>query len=427
MGLRAVERVKSTSSLRSFKNSTGYATEGGSMGKKVIGRRDFMRSTLVGLGGFFFLPANGKKEEIRVSQAKRKERKFVYRTLGKTGLKLPVINMGVMNSDNPNLIRAALDSGILLLDTMGGRNEEVIGSVIKGRPRDSFLISSKVSPAQDRRTGVYSQAATTEEFLKKLDLSLKGLGLDYVDILSHHGVSRRESAQYEPVLKALEMAKRDGKIRFAGISTHSNEPEVIRAATEAKAYDVIVTAYNSKQRHYAEVREAIAGAAQAELGIIGIKSLQGGYRRGVPVKNAAASIKWVLQDPNVHTIIAGFTAFEEMNIDLDILEAPALTDGDKQDLQKEALLGSHYCQGCRQCLGQCPEKLPIPDLMRAYMYTHDYRNLALAQDLVLSLNLPNRLCDDCSQCTVRCASGFDVPAKIRDMVRVRDIPPGLMA
>ncbi len=47
--------------------------------------------------------------------------------------------MGVMNSDNPNLIRAALDSGILLLDTahayMQGRNEEVIGSVIKGRPR----------------------------------------------------------------------------------------------------------------------------------------------------------------------------------------------------------------------------------------------------------------------------------------------------
>ena len=397
------------------------------MGKKVIGRRDFMKSTLAGLGGFFFLPASGKKQEIRVAQTKGKERKFFYRTLGKTGLKLPVINMGVMTSDSPNLIRAALDSGILLLDTMGARNEEVVRSAIKGRRRDSFFISSKVSPAQDRRTGVYSQETTTEEFLKKLDLNLKRLGLDYVDILCHHGVSRRDSAQYEPVLRALEMAKKDGKFRFAGISTHSNEPEVIRAAIEAKAYDVIVTAYNSKQNHYAEVREAIAEAAQAGLGIMGIKSLQGGYRRGVPVKNAAASIKWVLQDPNVHTVIAGFTAFEEMNTDLDIIEAPALTDGDKQDLQKEALLRSHYCQGCRQCLGQCPEKLPIPDLMRAYMYTHDYRNLALAQDLVLSLNLPGRVCDNCSQCTVKCASGFNVAAKIRDMVRVRDIPSGVMA
>ena len=97
------------------------------------------------------------KQEVRVVEAKGKEKKFVYRTLGKTGLKLPVINMGVMLTDNPNLIRAALDSGILLLDTahgyMQGRNEETIGGVIKGRPRDSFFIASKVSLPQDRTTG----------------------------------------------------------------------------------------------------------------------------------------------------------------------------------------------------------------------------------------------------------------------------------
>ena len=139
------------------------------MRKKLIGRRDFMKSTLAGFGGFFFLGSNHKGQEIRVAETKGKERKLVYRTLGKTGLKLPVINMGVMNSDNPNLIRAALDSGIVLLDTahayMGGRNEEVIGSVIKGRPRDSFVIGSKVSLPGDRATGVYSEGATTEESL----------------------------------------------------------------------------------------------------------------------------------------------------------------------------------------------------------------------------------------------------------------------
>ncbi len=90
------------------------------MGKKLIGRRDFMKSTAAGLGSFFFLPVNSKREEIRFAQTQGKERKFVYRTLGKTGLKLPVINMGVMNSDNPNLVRAALDAGILLLDTAHG-------------------------------------------------------------------------------------------------------------------------------------------------------------------------------------------------------------------------------------------------------------------------------------------------------------------
>jgi len=405
--------------------------KGETMRKKLIGRRDFMKSTLAGFGGFFFLGSNHKGQEIRVAETKGKERKLVYRTLGKTGLKLPVINMGVMNSDNPNLIRAALDSGIVLLDTahayMGGRNEEVIGSVIKGRPRDSFVIGSKVSLPGDRATGVYSEGATTEEFLKKLDISLKRLGLDYVDILYHHGVSRKEAAHHEPALKGLEKAKKDGKIRFAGISTHMNEPEVIHAAVDSKAYDVILTAYNSRQKHYVEIREAIARAAQAGLGIVGMKAIRGGNRQDPNVKNTGAALKWVLSDPSVHITVPGFTTFEEMELDLSLMENLALSDDEKKDLQKEAFIPGLYCQGCRDCLGVCPEGLPIPDLMRAYMYTYGYRNLEHAQDLVLSLNLPARVCGDCSECLVNCSNGFNVSAKIRDVVRLREVPSEFIA
>ena len=136
------------------------------------------------------------------------------------------------------------------------------------------------------------------------------------------------------------------------------------------------------------------------------------------MKNPAAALKWVLQDPNVHTIVPGFTTFEEMNIDLAVAENPLLTDPEKKDLEKVASVSGLYCQGCRQCLGQCPEHLPIPDLMRAYMYTYGYRNLAHAQDLVLSLNLPDRVCEDCSQCPVKCSIGFNVSRKIRDVVRL---------
>jgi len=401
------------------------------MGKKLIDRRDFMKSTLAGFGGLFVLPPVNWKQEIRVVETKEKERKFVYRTLGKTGLKLPVINMGVMNSDNPNLIRAALDSGMVLLDTahgyMGGRNEETIGGVIKGRPRDSFAIGSKVGLPQDRTTGLYAGGATTEEFLRKLDISLKRLGLDYVEILYHHGVSRRESTLFEPVLKAMEMAKKEGKIRFAGISTHTNEPEVIHAAVDSKFYDVILTSYNYQQKHVAEVRQAIARAAQAGLGIVGMKAIRGGHRQPPSAKNTAAALKWVLQDPNVHTVVPGFTTFEEMKIDLAVMEDLTLTDSEKKDLQKEASIPGSYCQGCRQCLSQCPEKLPIPDLMRAYMYTYDYRNLALAQDVVVSLGLPVRVCEDCSSCSVKCSSGFNVSAKIRDVARLRDVTSEFIA
>jgi len=71
---------------------------------------------------------------------------------------------------------------------------------------------------------------------------------------------------------------------------------------------------------------------------------------------------------------------------------------------------------------QCPEKLPIPDLMRAYMYTYGYRNLALAQDLLFSLNLPARVCEGCPSCPVKCSIGFKVSAKIRDVARLRGGP-----
>ncbi len=200
-----------------------------------------------------------------------------------------------------------------------------------------------------------------------------------------------------------------------------NEPEVIHAAVDSKFYDVILTSYNFQQKHYAEVRNAIARAAQAGIGIVGMKAIEV-VPGGPLVKNPAAALKWVLQDPNVHTIVPGFTTFEEMNIDLAVMEDPTLTDSEKKDLQKEASLPGLYCQGCRQCLGQCPEHLPIPDLMRAYMYTYGYRNLTHAQDLVLSLNLPDRVCEDCSQCPVKCSIGFNVSGKIRDVVRLREVP-----
>jgi len=396
------------------------------MRKRLMGRRDFMKSTLAGFGGLFFLPKIDMKQELRIVEAKGKERKFVYRTLGKTGIKVPVISMGVMNTANSALVRGALDSGMVMLDTaqtyQRGQNEGMIGEVLKGRPRESYVIATKARLPNNQATGLYTEEATEEAFLKKVDISLKNLGLEYVDIYYHHNVWKRESALYEPILKALEKVKKEGKARFVGITTHMNEPEVIHAAVDSKIYDVILTSYNFQQKHYVEMRNAIARASQAGLGIVGMKAIRGGSRQTPTVENSAAALKWVLQDPNVHTIVPGFTTFDEMNIDLAVAENPTLTGPEKKDLEKVASVPGLYCQGCRQCLGQCPEHLPIPDLMRAYMYTYGYRNLTLAQDLVMSLNLPSRVCEDCFSCSVKCSNGFNVSAKIRDVVRLKEIP-----
>jgi predicted aldo/keto reductase-like oxidoreductase len=392
------------------------------MADNGMDRRDFMKSTAAGFGGFIFLSSNEIKPEEKTKQTP-KEQKIIYRTLGKTGIKLPVINMGVMNSSNPNLVRAALNAGMVLLDTAStyqrGTNEAMIGEVVKERPRDSYVIATKAHPPENRATGLYTKEATEEDFQKRIDTSLKNLGMDYIDIYHHHGASVRESVLYEPVMKALEKAKKAGKIRFIGISTHKNEPEVIQAAVDSKF----------KQQNHLEIGEGIARAAAAGMGVIVMKAMGGvrlQERAEKPVEPVPA-LKWVLQNPNVHTIIAGFTTFDQMNLDLSVMADPILTQSEKAQLQWAAFQPGLYCQGCGLCLKQCPRRLPIPDLMRAYMYVYGYRNLSHSQDLLLSLNLPPGVCGECDECPVKCSIGFNVSRKIQDVIRLRDVPAEFIA
>lgn len=405
------------------------------MAKKGMDRREFLKSSTAGLGAFLVLPSGGQKSEKSLVAQQRDPEKLPHRVLGRTGLRLPAITMGVMNSDNPNLIRAALDAGLKHLDTahayMRGKNEEVIGEVIKGRPRDSFFITTKVGLPRNENTGLYEEGATEAAFLSRLDISLKRLGLDYVDILHHHGVWKKEAVLYEPIMNAMAKAKKDGKVRFFGISTHRNEPETIQAAIDSKFYDVVATAYNFRQKHQEEMKNAVAKAAEAGLGIIGMKAMGGSprsnYGRDRQPEDAQVALKWVFQNPNIHMVIAGFTAFDELEMDLKIMENMALTKKEKAHLDRAISTASLYCQGCGKCLASCRQNLPIPDLMRAYMYVYGYRNLGAAQDLLSSLRLPAQVCGDCGSCPVKCISGFPVSSRVRDVVRIREVPPEFIA
>jgi uncharacterized protein len=396
------------------------------MSKKGMGRREFLKSSAAGLGGLVYLSST-EKPSLEKGPATKVE-KITYRTLGRTGIKLPVITMGVMNTSNPALVTAALDQGIYFLDTaqtyQRGTNETMLGEVLHGRSRDSFAIATKAHLPNDRTAGHYSEEATEEAFTKKIDTSLKSLRLDYVDIYHHHSAWDRESTLYEPILNALVKAKKAGKIRFSGVTTHRSEPEVIQAAVDSKVYDVVLTAYNFRQKHAEEVKKAIARAAEAGLGVIAMKTI-GGNERGSyqnPQINAPMALKWALQDPHVHTIIAGFTTFDQMESDLKILKDASLLKSEEKTLRRASLQSPLYCQGCGQCLGQCQNHLPIPDLMRAYMYLYGYRNLVEAQDLLFSLTLPANPCGDCGACPVKCQNQWNVSERIRNVARLREVP-----
>jgi aryl-alcohol dehydrogenase-like predicted oxidoreductase len=351
----------------------------------------------------------------------------IRRPLGATGIELPVVSMGVMRADNPELVRAALAAGLVHLDTahfyQKGRNETMLGEVLKDYKRDAYVISTKVPPADGE-----GDAAVTA-WLEKLDLSLARLKLTYVDILYLHGVSSRGETLNPSMLEALQRAKKSGRARHIGVSTHKNEPEVLDAAVESGVIEVVLAAINFQQDYREELSHAVDRAGKAGIGVVAMKTMAGGFHdkeRKRPV-NCAAALKWSLQNPRVTTAIPGMTSFDMLAENARVNEDLTLTEEERSDLVYGPAQGGLYCQGCEICVKGCQHQLPIPEFMRAYMYTYGYRDLALARDLLTRHATVGAECSTCVTCTAVCVKGFDIAGRIADVRRVKDIPEEFLA
>ncbi len=388
-------------------------------------RREFLRTGTAGITGAALLSACSRplQEEPKTSG------KAVYRTLGKTGLRLPVVSMG--SAYAIELVRAALDAGILYIHTSSSyserNHEQMLGQAFRGIQRDSFLIGTSPDlpyefPRGADRSSDVGRNADPALISESLEGSLRRLRLDHVDIYYLASVGMHESVLHEPYMKAFERLKQAGKTRFVGVITHSNEPAVIRAAAQSRFWDVIVTAYNFRQSYREEVRAAIRAAAAAGLGIVAMKTQAGVYwSRPLGRKiNMKAALKWVLQDENVHTTIPAFSNYEEMQEDLAVMTDLALTAKERRDLDLGQALGLSglYCQQCGQCLPQCPAGMDIPAVMGSYMYAVGYRQLEKARHRLRGWTAADITCSRCERCHVLCALGHDVRPRAMEMARL---------
>ncbi len=389
-------------------------------------RRDFLRKTAL---GFF---SSGLITSLIHPRGylQNQKRKIIFRTLGRTKLKIPIISFGVMNTDSPDLIKKALDMGINHLDTahvyLRGNSETVIGKVLKERgERDKVYVATKMAFAKDKTNSIFIRTsdrgypgATEENFFKQLEISLERLKSDYVDILYLHSCETPKMVTDEVLLNALLKAKSQGKTRFIGVSTHRDEANVIRQAVDSKVYDVVLTAYNFLQENRNEVKNAIAYAAEKGVGIIAMKT-QGGRRLQEKTEvNHEAALKWVLRDENVCTAIPGMTTFEQLEMNFRVMENLNLSKEEESYLRDAALVrGKIYCQNCRSCIESCPKHTEIPTLMRVYMYAKAYENMIQAQLTLSEISEEYGLksCRNCHWCQAICAQGIDINQRIRDL------------
>src|SRR5208283_1542995 len=109
--------------------------------------------------------------------------------------------------------------------------------------------------------------------LAQIDTSLKELGTDFVDIWYLHGRGKPAEITDE-LIEAQQIAKQAGKIRFAGVSTHGGQPELLPFLAKHEKIDVILTAYNYTMEPV--MTAVIEAAAKAGKGIVAMKVMAGG-------------------------------------------------------------------------------------------------------------------------------------------------------
>ncbi|MFP4620501.1 MAG: aldo/keto reductase [Bacteroidales bacterium] len=378
-------------------------------------RRTFLKTSLLGTAGALFTNKVAGSESVRSIHSEGKKGNIVKRRLGNTDIELPVVSFGVMRADNPNLIKAAMDAGVEHFDTahgyQNGNNEKMLGEVLKDYPRDSFTIATKVG-SKDK-----------EEFMEMLNTSLERLQMDYVEILYSHAVSSRDDVLNEEVLDALKTAKKQGKTKYIGVSTHSSEPEVIKAVIDGGVHDVILTSYNFKQDHKDEMTELIKEASNAGIGIVAMKTQAGGdlgSDSDTKMPNQAA-LKWALKNPHVHTAIPGIITYDELDENMAVMNNLEITEEEEGFLYAASLEQGLYCNGCNECTKSCRKDIPIPEMMRAYMYAYGYREVKKAKDELVANGIEGNPCTDCSVCTVKCIKGFNVPQKVADITRLTKV------
>jgi len=349
---------------------------------------------------------------------------IIKRKLGKTDIEIPIVSMGVMNADNPQVVQESYKLGVRFFDTargyQQGRNEEMVGKVIKDLGvRKQVYIQTKghALPVKQGTTEQRKQA-----LIDDLNKSLAALQMDYVDIYLIHGPNIDQLTD-PPVKESLLEIKKQKKARYVGLSTHADQANVINAAVKEGIYDAITVSFNFTMAQDTALMSAIRNAVKAGVGIIVMKSQAGGGRAkpggpaATPV-NQTAALKWVLRNPEITTAIPGYTNFDHMKEDFSVAYSLDYTDVEKKFLAEKNLQASvQFCRQCSECRPTCPNGVDIPTLMRTYMYAAQYGNFVHARatfdGIAADASLKN--CANCSDCNAKCANYVSIAENIRDL------------
>ena len=238
------------------------------------------------------------------------------RLLGKTNMKVNRVGFGgipiqrITQEDTNNVINELVDNNINFIDTARAYtiSEEYIGNAIDGK-REKFFIATK------------SMSRDYESMKRDIEISLKNLKTDYIDLYQIHNLKPEE---YKTIFdenkayKALLEAREEGKIKYIGITSHSLE--TIEQSIEDEKFSTIQFPYNIIED---QADEVFKKANKKGIGIIVMKPLAGGA-----IDDAKLAIKYILSKDYIDVVIPGMENIEQVRENVSVLRDTNITEDD---------------------------------------------------------------------------------------------------
>ncbi len=323
------------------------------------------------------------------------------RLLGKTNMNIKRVGFGgipiqrITQDDTFKVIDELEKQGINFIDTARGYtvSEEYIGNALKGK-RDKFFIATK------------SMSRDYEGMKNDIQISLSNLKTDCIDLYQIHNL---KSEEYDTIFddnrayKALLEAKKSGKIKHIGITSHSLE--TMKKVVEDDKFATIQFPYNIVED---QADEVFRKANERGIGVIVMKPLAGGA-----LDDATLAIKYILSKDYIDVAIPGMDSIEQVNQNVSVLEDLQLTKSDNDKIQEiRNSLGKRFCRRCEYCL-PCPVGVNIPTnfLLEGYYTRYNLKEWAVERYEAISGKANE--CINCGLCETKCP--YELP--IRDMLK----------
>lgn len=324
------------------------------------------------------------------------------KTLGRTGLQVTENSFGALPvqrismEDGARLLRYAYDRGVNFFDTARfyTDSEEKIGLGLHDVRRHLYLATK--SMARDRRN-----------VLSQLDTSLRNMRTEYVDLLQLHNIPELPDPEDpESAYAALLEARRDGKCRFIGITSH--RIDVALAAAASGLYDTVQFPLN----YLASDRDLslIDVCRIHNVGLIAMKGMSGGL-----ISSPRAAFAFFSQYDNV-VPIWGVQKQRELDDFLGYAaEGVTMTDELHAVIERDKkTLSGGFCRGCGYCMPTCPKHIAISDAARMTLMLNRAPWQEYTTPAFIEKMKNTQSCVNCGACTAHCPYGLDTPRLLRE-------------